>query len=220
MYAHMMHEMLHLETTELEEPQVQRQKGRLKRSSTKREPSGWEYPDRMYPSREDFALLTRSMSTSSGRARGRQGNRCVSFSCVEEAQLKGRVSVCPADKRRLSLSSTDGSQRSTGTSFSFSADMPSGVLPYIRGFVDVRGDGNCGFRVIALSKYGDQDMWHQVRLDLLDEMRNNEELYVCGLQGREYYGRDLHILDCHESPAPWAHWMSTIELGSVIATRY
>ncbi|GAB2295452.1 hypothetical protein Dimus_038358 [Dionaea muscipula] len=192
MYAHMMHE-----TTELEEPQIRRHKGRPKRSSTKREPSGWEYSDRMYPSREDSALLTRSMNTSLGRGRGRQGDRRVSFSCVEGAQLKGRVSVCPADERRLSLSSTDRLQRSTGTSipFPFSADMSPGFLPYIRGFVDVRGDGNRGFRVIALSEYGDEHMWDQVRLDLIEEMRNNEELYIRGLQGRAYYDKALHILD-------------------------
>ncbi|GAB2272406.1 WW domain-binding protein 11 [Dionaea muscipula] len=202
----------------------------------------------MCPNREDFALLTRSMSTSSGRGRGRKGDRRVSFSCVEEAQLKGKVSVCHADERRLSLSSTDGSQRSTGTSFSFSffADMPPGVLPYIGGFVDVRGDESCGFRVIALSEYDDQDMWHQVtpdlitwlyylsvsymsvsyvlwlqvRLDLKEEMGNNEEIYVRGLHGREYYDRTLYILDWHESPTSWAHWMSTIELGFVVATQY
>ncbi|GAB2273567.1 hypothetical protein Dimus_008356 [Dionaea muscipula] len=85
MYAHIMHEMLHPDTTKLEEPQVRRHKGRPKQSSTKREPSGWEYSDRMYPSRQDSALLTRSMSTSSGQGRGRQGDRRVSFNCVEEA---------------------------------------------------------------------------------------------------------------------------------------
>ncbi|GAB2294178.1 hypothetical protein Dimus_038284 [Dionaea muscipula] len=161
MYAHMMHAMLHPATTELEEPQVRRHKGRPKRSSMKRESSDWEYSEER-ASRQDSALLTRSMSTSSGRGRGRQGDRRVSFSVVEEAQLKGRVLVCPADERRISLSSTDGSQRSTDTSFPYAADMSPGVLPYIRGFVDVIGDGNCGFRVIALSKYGDEHMWDQV----------------------------------------------------------
>ncbi|GAB2271814.1 hypothetical protein Dimus_038934 [Dionaea muscipula] len=117
MYAHMMHEMLHPEITEFEEPQVRRHKGRSKRSSTKREPSGWEHSEER-ANRQDSALLTRSMSTSSWRGRGRQGDRRNSFSAVEEAQLKGRVSVCPVEERRLSLSSTNGSQRSTGTSFS------------------------------------------------------------------------------------------------------
>nr|GEV93489.1 RNA-directed DNA polymerase, eukaryota, reverse transcriptase zinc-binding domain protein [Tanacetum cinerariifolium] len=49
--------------------------------------------------------------------------------------------------------------------------------PHIIDFYVVRGDGNCGFRSVALGLGLSEDQWHQVRSDLVRELTAHREQY-------------------------------------------
>jgi len=51
------------------------------------------------------------------------------------------------------------------------------MLPYVYSFEDVRGDGNCGFRVIASLIYEDENKWRWVRQSVYNEIYSNQDLY-------------------------------------------
>ncbi|XP_050226983.1 uncharacterized protein LOC126676751 [Mercurialis annua] len=64
------------------------------------------------------------------------------------------------DRERGRPKSFQGHQNPTSTSAgSQNAEViPRFILPFVQELVDVRGDGNCGFRVVADYIYGDQEM--------------------------------------------------------------
>ena len=51
------------------------------------------------------------------------------------------------------------------------------IIPFIEGYVDVLGDGNCGFRVIADYVFGDQEQWRLTRVCIANELLANRALY-------------------------------------------
>ena len=69
-------------------------------------------------------------------------------------------------------------------------------------FYDTKVDGNCGFRAISISQYGNEDSWPIIRLLMLEEMIVNYHLYV---NSDIEYKRICFF----KSPAPIDHWMSS-----------
>ncbi|CAI9102761.1 OLC1v1001081C1 [Oldenlandia corymbosa var. corymbosa] len=51
------------------------------------------------------------------------------------------------------------------------------MIPYISGYVDVLGDGNCGFRVMASHLFGSEHQWHNSRRIGADELEERPDLY-------------------------------------------
>ena len=95
--------------------------------------------------------------------------------------------------------------------------IPEIFHPYITNIHDVRGDGNCGFRSIAVCLGYDEDQWPYIRRELLDELLSSYPTY-----SRVFYGIDeiLTSLSFWESPAPKQHWMTMPETGILIANRF
>ncbi|XP_050207737.1 PKS-NRPS hybrid synthetase cheA-like [Mercurialis annua] len=96
--------------------------------------------------------------------------------------------------------------------------IPGIILPFVTKYVDVDGDGNCGFRVVADYIYGDQNKWGFIRRSIANELTGNPGLYdgLCsdGIQAAisrirwegEACGRD--------------HWMQVIDDLFPIATLF
>ncbi|KAL9666233.1 hypothetical protein QQ045_000559 [Rhodiola kirilowii] len=86
--------------------------------------------------------------------------------------------------------------------------------------VDVAPDGHCGFRAIAaLIGYGEEG-WMQVRAELIDEIQQNKAQYDVIFPDNSTLDNLLILLNYFETPAPERHWMESMTLGTVIASRY
>nr|XP_043611851.1 uncharacterized protein LOC122583520 [Erigeron canadensis] len=57
-------------------------------------------------------------------------------------------------------------------------DIPNVFRPYVKGIINVSGDGNCGFRalVVALG-YDENEGYEWIRLHMLAEYENNKQFY-------------------------------------------
>ncbi|XP_021725921.1 uncharacterized protein LOC110693105 [Chenopodium quinoa] len=98
--------------------------------------------------------------------------------------------------------------------------LPGPILPYITGWNDVIGDGNCGFRCVAAFFMGDQEQWRLARQFMDNEITGYPHLYR-----RIYYeagGLDFEIQRIRWSGGPCGerHWMVAFQDLYVIATLY
>ncbi|XP_058742218.1 PKS-NRPS hybrid synthetase cheA-like [Vicia villosa] len=98
--------------------------------------------------------------------------------------------------------------------------FPDYIRPFIDDIVDVRDDGNCGFRAIAsLHGYG-TDGWSMVRRDLEKEIIGpRSKLYEDLFGQRLPTVRSSLVIETLGQQPP-NKWMMLPELGYVIANRY
>ncbi|GFZ21224.1 hypothetical protein Acr_29g0003860 [Actinidia rufa] len=102
----------------------------------------------------------------------------------------------------------------------FIQELPEAYQDFISHIVDVQADGHCGFRaIVAQIGYG-EDNWAQVRMDLIEEIQTNMELYNVLYPEYNYANTLLHSLAWFAPTAPRAYWMDSMSLGVVIASRY
>ncbi|PKA64569.1 hypothetical protein AXF42_Ash007315 [Apostasia shenzhenica] len=98
--------------------------------------------------------------------------------------------------------------------------LPVVIQHHISHTVDVEPDGHCGFRAIAaLIGYGEEG-WFQVRYDLKEEIQQNKRQYDQLYPDREMTDNLLFLLNYYGQPTPERHWMESMTLGIVIASRY
>ena len=89
---------------------------------------------------------------------------------------------------------------------------------YIDGIQNVIGDGNCGFRAVAVCLGLNEDKWLSIRHDLLEELHNDYSLY----HGAFTSGfNELHESLCwNTSPAYEPHYMIMPLTGYLIASKF
>lgn len=99
--------------------------------------------------------------------------------------------------------------------------FPKMFHPFITDVQDVKPDGNCGFRAIAVCLGLDEDAWPSIRRNLMEELDTYKKEYV------EFYGREqwCHLndsLDFFElgKATPYKHWMTMPDMGVLIASKY
>ncbi|GJW14271.1 FAR1-related sequence 5-like protein, partial [Tanacetum coccineum] len=80
-------------------------------------------------------------------------------------------------------------------------------------FYDVRGDGNCGFRSVALGLGLSEDQWPQVRLDIVRELMAHRERYI-------YVFGSLGFDNIYKTVETAGAWMIMPNTGLVIASAY
>ena len=61
--------------------------------------------------------------------------------------------------------------------FPYRDRVPGLILPYLNGWNDVRGDGNCGFRCVANAFHGNENEWPMVRRTLFNEINSYHIIY-------------------------------------------
>jgi histone-lysine N-methyltransferase SETD2 len=115
--------------------------------------------------------------------------------------------------------------QSSQVSSPFFKHMPQFMQPYIEDFVDVVGDGYCGYRVVALHENGNEDDYELVKLNMIREIKNHRKLYenVFGGKARvEVIIEALHPgpKSTRRSVAPKEKWLSFPDMGHVIASYY
>ncbi|GER41794.1 ovarian tumour [Striga asiatica] len=98
-------------------------------------------------------------------------------------------------------------------------EIPSFFQPYVIGIEDVEGDGNCGFRSVAVAIGRDQHDWPSIRHELLQELHTNKKHYKIFFG--DYYKVVEHSFKFQGIGfAPIEHWIKMPETGLVIANKY
>ncbi|CAJ2642479.1 unnamed protein product [Trifolium pratense] len=65
--------------------------------------------------------------------------------------------------------------------------IPDFMHPYIESIIDVKSDGNCGYRVIALADRNNEDDYELIKESMLDELRLHKHDYL------EIYGYEKRL---------------------------
>jgi hypothetical protein len=103
--------------------------------------------------------------------------------------------------------------------------MPQFMQPYIDDIIDVKGDGYCGYRVVALHEGGNQEDYDLVKLNMVREIKLHRKLYEKVFSGKE---RVDYIIDAlHRSAKGTKHgvasmekWQTFSDMGHVVVTYY
>ncbi|KAH1265376.1 hypothetical protein GmHk_01G001090 [Glycine max] len=92
---------------------------------------------------------------------------------------------------------------------------------FIDKIVDVKGDGNCGYRSVAGLLGMGQDSWSVVRNHLLKELANFSEDYIKLFGGTERFEElRMSLLVDGLTKVTTDKWMDITDMGHVIASRY
>lgn len=82
------------------------------------------------------------------------------------------------------------------------------------------GDGNCGFRSVAVGIGLDENMWSKIRQDLLQELDNNELIYTAMWHNVDFQRIRDSVNFRGNGCAPRDKWMLMPATGFVIASLY
>ena len=70
------------------------------------------------------------------------------------------------------------------------------------------GDGNCGFRAIAVTELGGEEAWPLLRRAMSMEMQMNKAQYLTLYLSQESLDDSIFRIGSHANgPAPFMHWM-------------
>ncbi|XP_012832655.1 PREDICTED: uncharacterized protein LOC105953529 [Erythranthe guttata] len=179
-------------STHLQEPSFVKANGRPKNNSTKRNLSGYEH------------MMNRKSEVKSSL--GSKGRKTPTEGTLESKLKAGTPESKVKGRPRGRTKSTEESVVTAGDRVNFFSFLPPFLAQSVASYVNVRADGNCGYRCIAEVVYGSQERWPQVRTDLVEEFMERYNLYST-IYGGDEGGRntvDDYILTCsHESgPAP------------------
>ncbi|KAG5544167.1 hypothetical protein RHGRI_016797 [Rhododendron griersonianum] len=98
--------------------------------------------------------------------------------------------------------------------------FPIGSRKYIEEIIDVKGDGNCGYRAIAVGLGHDENEWINIRKILFIELEHYFSLYEGTCGDKELAEELRHKLNFYRSPAPKDRWMIMPEMGHLIASVF
>lgn len=98
-------------------------------------------------------------------------------------------------------------------------DIPKVLHPYITNIQNVKGDGNCGYRALAVCLGLDEDRYYEyIRQMMREELQSRYDIYA------NIFVRDVNSLYqdlCFfGSPCPEVHWMKMPEAGVLIANKF
>ncbi|KAL7111232.1 hypothetical protein ACP275_05G075400 [Erythranthe tilingii] len=98
--------------------------------------------------------------------------------------------------------------------------IPEFFREYVSQIVDVIGDGNCGFRVVASMLGLGQENWPKIRVELLEELHKNYDIYMKMHKNHDHVEQLAKSLQNLESPVGSEYWMTLPDMGHFIASRY
>ena len=120
------------------------------------------------------------------------------------------------------------SQASSSTSKSFQnipniSQIPNIMRPFVEEIVNIKGDGHCGFRVVARHLGMGEEDHILVRQALIQELRNHKSDYMPIYDTEERYNKilnDLYPPKCTSGIAPVDKWLTTLDMGHIIVSYY
>ena len=86
--------------------------------------------------------------------------------------------------------------------------IPLIIPPYLFDWIDVLGDGNCGFRAISVTELGGEETWPLLRRAMCMEIQMNRAQYLSLYFSQESLDDAIFRIGSHgDGPAPYIHWM-------------
>lgn len=77
-------------------------------------------------------------------------------------------------------------------------DVPRLFWSFISSVINVAGDGNCGYRVVANFLYKDEEKWLIVRQQSMAELELNKQHYISVFEYVDRYKEFYESLPCTE----------------------
>jgi len=99
------------------------------------------------------------------------------------------------------------------------SEIPKCFQPYVIGIQDVEGDGNCGFRSVAVAMGRNEEEWLAIRRELLEELNENSKQYK-SIFDSEYKRLEESLNFFEYRAAPFRNWMWMPNTGLLIANKY
>jgi len=197
----MMRQIAFSETTNLSQPSKKavtkgvpkRKRTTLKVSSTGRNPSRWETIDSQNP---------------------------------DSQPSQPKKSLPKRKDARLGTYSHSQASSSTSKPFRnipYISQIPNLMRPFVEEIVNVKWDGHCGFRVVARHLGTDEEDHVLVCQALIQELRNHKSDYMPIYDTDERYNKildGLHPQKCTSGVAPPDKWLTTPDMGHIIASCY
>ncbi|PNX83262.1 OTU-like cysteine protease [Trifolium pratense] len=101
--------------------------------------------------------------------------------------------------------------------------MPKFMHSYIEGIIDVEGDSNCGYRVIALDSRNNENDFEAIKVDMINELRLHMDDYL------KLYGGEERLAYVREALLPpkrksrhgvvlMEKWLTFPDMGHIVAS--
>ncbi|XP_057518360.1 uncharacterized protein LOC130799274 [Amaranthus tricolor] len=115
----------------------------------------------------------------------------------------------------FSFNLSDGAAGRDFSLFPWPDHIPFILPPYLFDWIDVIGDGNCGFRAIAATELGGEEAWPLLRRAMSLEMETHREQYARLYLSADSVEEAIFRVGAHnKGPAPYDHWLEATTLYS------
>ncbi|GFY85661.1 hypothetical protein Acr_04g0003990 [Actinidia rufa] len=156
-----------------------------------------------------------------GRPIGRDEQSRRHITSFEDASTSGsRITQPTTTSRGRGRCGSRSVVRNPPIHDTYNEKLPVDLQRYISHTVDVQPDGHCRFRAIAALIGYNEEGWSQVRLELIEEIQQNKDLYDQLYLDQNLVANLLFSLNWFEPWAPEMYWMDSMPLEIVIASRY
>ncbi|CAG8732243.1 28528_t:CDS:2 [Dentiscutata erythropus] len=98
--------------------------------------------------------------------------------------------------------------------------IPTYMHEYIKKVTNVNGDGNCGYRALAVCLGRNENEWSEVRKELRKELIEREQFYRALFLANNDYEIILKEISWIDGPCTFEHWMRMPQVGDVITNAY
>ncbi|CAG8540275.1 8787_t:CDS:1 [Cetraspora pellucida] len=102
----------------------------------------------------------------------------------------------------------------------FYDQIPIFIHEDIKNVVNVDGDGNCGYRAVAVGLGRNENEWPNIRKELFEELNKNEPFYRSLFLANDDYDMILKEISWKSGPCTFDHWMKMPQMDDVIANAY
>ncbi|KAH9808941.1 hypothetical protein DFH28DRAFT_841907, partial [Melampsora americana] len=102
---------------------------------------------------------------------------------------------------------------------------PKLIREYIRRYTNPTGDGNCGYRSVAVSLGKDETYWIEVKRDMVRELERNKPFYTAKNYSPSFFydhsfEKFKKLLKNTKSPAGKEYWMTFPAHAEILANAY
>ncbi|KAH9816678.1 hypothetical protein DFH28DRAFT_890756 [Melampsora americana] len=102
---------------------------------------------------------------------------------------------------------------------------PSAIRKHIVGYTNPRGDGNCGYRSVAVALGKSQEDWREIKKDMIHELDKNREVYTKkNYSSSIFYNHSFEkfrrLLRNTDSPVEKDYWLSFPAHAYILANAY
>ncbi|CAG8787781.1 2477_t:CDS:2 [Dentiscutata erythropus] len=152
-----------------------------------------------------------------GRPLGTKHEKLMS----EKQELEKKKKQKLLNKLQLKQKENNILNSSLDTCDIFKENVPKFMQEHILSYINVHGDGNCGFRAIATSLEIPEDEWPVIRQSIFNELTNRKSHYIqLFLEGETEYNNVISIVQWEKGLCSIDYWMIMPSFGYPIANAF